>query len=140
MNRGAGLGQECLRMHWGMEWGYTGINWSEGLGSGCTVMQSWDGDAFRCIRTQVWEALELGFRMGMYHNAKLKRGKTPSFGETNFFFTLLPLSPFITSSSHKQMLGSSKHPFFQEEGDRRGHYFQRPPWPTESLSQPRLLQ
>lgn len=68
-----------------IEEGCSGINWSEGLGWGCTEMQIWDGDALRCIRAQVWDALvwdSWSCRVGMNHNTQLK---TPDLVKTNFF-------------------------------------------------------
>lgn len=52
-------------------------------------MQSWDGDALRCIRTQVWDELVLGFmalgRDASQHSGEKVGGKPQFWGKQVFF-------------------------------------------------------
>lgn len=91
-------------------------------------MQSWHGDALRCVRAQDWDALVLGFMELQDGDASQrsaeKGGESPSFGETNFFFHPSPFkSIFHPLLSPQKCWILQSIPFFRRKGAGGGVIF-----------------
>lgn len=95
-------------------------------------MQSWHGDALRCIQAQDWDALVLGFMELQDGDASQcsaeKGGKSPSFRENIFFFFHpSPFKPvFHPLLCPKKYWTLQSIPFFRRKGAGGGVIFRDP--------------
>lgn len=89
-------------------------------------MQSWDGDALRCIRAQVWDALVLGFME--LQGGDASQHSAEKWAKPIFF---LHLSPF--KSIFNLLFFPKKHwvlqniSYFRRKG-QEGMLFSDTPW------------